>query len=87
MLSKNIRKISKSVKPPNVNQVHFHQHFKLPEHNGMEDWGVTLTDRVDNRKELRRWESFWQYILDAFFPHRLNERNVPGQYDYFVIYL
>ena len=31
------RIISKSIKPSNVNQVHFHQHFKLPEHNGMND--------------------------------------------------
>ena len=31
------REVSKSVKPPNVNQVHFHQHFKLPEHSGMDD--------------------------------------------------
>ena len=75
------RKISKSVKAPNVNQLHFHQHFKLPEHNGMDDWRVTLIDRADNRKELRRRESFWQYKLNTFFPHGLNERNVPGEYD------
>ena len=81
------RKISKSVKAPNVNQLHFHQHFKLPEHNGMDDWRVTLIDRADNRKELRRRESFWQYKLNTFFPHGLNERNVPGEYDQFVIYL
>ena len=74
-------KIYKSVKVPNVNQLHFHQHFKLPEHNGMDDWRVTLIDRADNRKELRRWESFWQYKLNTFFPHRLNKRNVPGEYD------
>ena len=53
-------KISKLVKAPNVNQLHFHQHFKLPEHNGVDDWRVALIDRADNRKELRRWESFWQ---------------------------
>ena len=75
------RKISRSVKAPNVNQLHFHQHFKLPEHNGMDDWRVTLIDRADNRKELRRRESFWQYKLNTFFPHGLNERNVPGEYD------
>ena len=53
------RKVSKSGKPTKVNEEHFHQHFKLPEHNGMGDWRVTLTDRADNRKELRRRESFW----------------------------
>ena len=55
--------------------------FKIPEHNGMGDWRVTLIDRADNRKELRRLESFWQYKLNTFFPHGLNERNVPGEHD------
>ena len=76
-----LRTISKSVKPPNVNQLHFHQHFKLAEHNAMDEWRVTLIDRADNRKELRRRESFWQYKLNTFFLHGLNERNVPGEYD------
>ena len=47
----------------------------------MDDWRVALIDRADNRKELRRRESFWQYKLNIFFPHGLNERNVPGEYD------
>ena len=58
-----------------------HRHFKLPEHNGMDDCRVTLIDRADNRKELKRRESFWQYKLNTFFPHGLNERNIPGEYD------
>ena len=52
------RKISKSIKAPNVNQLHFHQHFKLPEHNGMDDWRVTLIDRADNRKILENGRVF-----------------------------
>ena len=51
-------KVSKSGKPPKVNQEHFHQHFKIAEHNGMDDWRVTLIDRADNRKELGRREFF-----------------------------
>ena len=47
----------------------------------MGDWRVTLIDRADNRKELRRLESFWQYKLNTFFPHGLNERNVLGEHD------
>ena len=47
----------------------------------MDDRRVALIDRADNRKELKRWESFWQYKLNTFFPHRLNEKNVPGEYD------
>ena len=74
-------KVSKSGKSPKVNQEHFHQHFKLPEHNGMDDWRVTFIDRPDDRKELRRRESFGQYKLNTFFPQGLNERNVPGEYE------
>ena len=61
--------------------IYFHQPFKLPEHNGMDDWRVTLIDRAAQRKELRRRESFWQYKLNTFFPHGLNKRNVQGEYD------
>ena len=32
------------VDPRKINQEHFHQHFKLPEHNGMDDWRITLFD-------------------------------------------
>ena len=73
------RKVSKSVNPPNVNHVHSHQPFKLPEHNSMDDWRVTLIDRADNRKERRRRESL--YESNKFFHHRLNKRKVRGQYD------
>ena len=31
------RKVSKSDKPPKVNQEHFYQHFKLPEYNVIDD--------------------------------------------------
>ena len=63
------------------NQEHFHQHFKQPEHNGMDDGRVTLIDRADNRKELRRPESFWKYKVNTFFSDVLNERNVPAEYE------
>lgn len=44
--------VSQLGKTPKVHQEHFHRHFKLPEHNGMGDWRVTLIDRTDNRKDL-----------------------------------
>ena len=47
----------------------------------MDDWRVTLIDRVDNRKELKRRESLWQYRLNTFFPHGLNKKNVPAEYE------
>ena len=52
------RKVSKSGKPPKVNQEQFDQHFKPPEHNGMDEWKVTVTDRADNRKELPLDENY-----------------------------
>ena len=73
-------KVSKLGKATKVNQEHFHLHFKLPEHNVMDNSIVTLIDRADNRKELRRREHFWQNKLNTFHPHELNERNVSGEY-------
>ena len=35
--------------------------------NYLNDWRVTLIDRADNRKELRRRDRFWQYKLNTFF--------------------
>ena len=67
------------VNPAKVNQENFHQHFKLPEQNGMDGWRVTSIDRADNRKKFRRRGSFWQYKLNIFFSRRLNERNVPTE--------
>ena len=61
------RKVSKSAKPPKVNQEHFYQQFKLHEHHGLDDWRVTLIDRADHRKELRRRESFWHKLNIFFF--------------------
>ena len=74
------RKVSKSVKPPKVNREHFIS-TKLLEHNSVDDCRVTLIDKVDNRKELRRRESFRQYKLNIFFPPWLNVRNAPAEYE------
>ena len=48
----------------------------------MSDWKVILIDRADNKKEPRRWVSFWQYKLNTFFPHRLSGRKVPTEFEY-----
>ena len=64
-----------------VNQDHFHQQSKLPGHIGMGEWRVTLSDRADNRKKLRRRESFWQYKFNTFFLNPLKERNIPAGYE------
>ena len=71
------RRVSKSFPEYcRVNQEHFHRHFNQSDHNGMDDWKVTLIDKADNEVDLRKRESFWQYKLNTFLPHGLNERNV-----------
>ena len=70
-----------SGKPPKVNEEHFHQHFKLPEHNGMDNWIVSLIDRADNRKELSRRESFWEHKTKHILSSQVKERNVPAEYE------
>ena len=43
--------------------------------------GATLIDTADNRKDLRKWETFWQYKISTFFTRGSNERNVPADYE------
>ena len=50
------RKVSKSGNQEN--QENFYRDFKIPEHNCMDAWRVALIDRTDNRKDLRRRETF-----------------------------
>ena len=47
---------------------------------GENDWNVTLIDQAKNLEEVRRKESFWQYELNTFEPHGLNEREVTLEY-------
>lgn len=42
-------KNSKSGKMSKVNQDYFHQHFKLPGHNGIGDWRVILSELIIGR--------------------------------------
>ena len=57
-------------------QESFHAHFNLPDHNGKEDWEVTLIDQGETLESVRRKESFWQFELNTFIPNGLNEREV-----------
>ena len=59
-----------------VIQVSFHAHFILDGHCGFDDWEITLIDKGRNKQETRKKELFWQYKLDTFVPHGLNERVV-----------
>ena len=71
------RKVSQAYpKKCNVYREQFHRHFNYEGHNGIEDWKITIIDRVENVLELRRRENYWQHRLDTFIPNRLNERFV-----------
>jgi len=69
--------VARSENAVKINQEQFHQHFLQPDHNGMDDWKVTIIDKAENEIELRGRESFWQHKLKTFHPHGLNERFVP----------
>ena len=59
-----------------VIQVSFHAHFMLDGHCGINDWEIILIDKGCNKQETRKKDLFWQYKLDTFVPHGLNERVV-----------
>ena len=59
-----------------VPQQNLHNHFDIPGHNGMSDFIFTLIDQAENEKCLRKRERFWQYKLETFIPHGLNDHEV-----------
>ena len=48
----------------------------LDGHCGSNDWEIILIHKGRNKQETRKKELFWQYKLDTFVPHVLNERVV-----------
>ena len=61
---------------------HFIQHgnitgFSKNEKENWSFWSFQLIDSSFNATKLLERESFWQYKLDTFEPHGLNQRNVP----------
>ena len=63
-----------------IAQASFHAHFNQLDHHGMEDWSFTLIDKASDVDSVRKKESFWQYKLNSFTPHGLNEREVSLDY-------
>ena len=59
-----------------LKQKRFREHYCSDRHNGIEDWDISLIDRVDILKELRRKELYWVYKLKTYEPYGLNKRNV-----------
>ena len=59
-----------------VPQQSLHSHFDLPGHSAFSDFQFTLIDQGENETCVRKRERFWQYKLNTFLPHGLNECEV-----------
>ena len=66
----------KEVPKQALKQKRFHGHYCTESHTGIEDWVITLIDRADTLKELRKKELYWMYKLKTYAPYGLNEREV-----------
>ena len=66
----------KEVHKQALKQKRFHDHYSTESHTGIEDWVITLIDRADTLKELRKKELYWMYKLKTYAPYGLNEREV-----------
>ena len=68
--------IKKEVPKQALKQKRFHDHYCTESHTGIEDWVITLIDRADTLKELRKKELYWMYKLKTYAPYGFNEREV-----------
>ena len=66
----------KEVPKQALKQKRFHDHYCTKSHTGIEDWVITLIERADTLKELRKKELYWMYKLKTYAPYGLNEREV-----------
>ena len=64
------------LKEKKVKRESFNAHYAKVNHNGEDDWEVSLIDQTDNLEDLRKRESFWQHELNTFQPNGLNEREM-----------
>ena len=65
-------KNKKEVPKEALKQKIFHEHFCSDDHNGMQDWVITLIKQVDDEKFLRQREILWAHKLDTFYSNHLN---------------
>ena len=52
----------------------------LDGHCGINDWEIILIGKGRNKQETRKKEVSWQYKLDTFVLHGLNERVVDHEW-------
>ena len=73
---KNYKSCHKHHKDKKVPQQALHDHFDLPGHSGWSDFDFKIIDQGTDITDVRKREMFWQYKLDTFIPHGLNDREV-----------
>ena len=58
----------------NAPQKRFHSHYIQNCRRDIGDWEVTLFEKCEARKQLKKTETFWQHKLKTFYPLDLNEK-------------
>ena len=72
----NYKSCNKYHKDKTVPQQELQEHFDLPGHSGFANFEYTLIDQGNSLEDVRKRERFWQYKLNTFLPHGLNDREV-----------
>ena len=59
-----------------LKQKRFHQHYCSDRQNDIQDRCITLIDKADTLKELRKKQLYWMYKLKTYAPYGINQRDV-----------
>ena len=57
-----------------VPEKHFHAHYCLDGHSGINDWNFVIFEQCDTHEQLKEREIFWQHRLKILYPIGLNEK-------------
>ena len=55
---------------------YFHEHCFTEGHTSIEDWVITLINRADTLKRLRKKELYWMYKLKTYASYGLSGMEV-----------
>ena len=55
--------IIQEIKKSELKQKLFHEHYCSDGHEGIENWCITLIDQVEDKKELRKKELYWNTLV------------------------
>ena len=69
------------IKKSELKQKLFHKHYCSEDHQGIENFSVTLIDQVEDLDTLRKKELYWINRLNTWAPNGLNVREVYEAYN------